>query len=224
MLLVLVQRGYVIDIGYLRRAAQRGHANAHKAFGLELFQPFGVRALLQLDDGRHEHDARTFGIVHDVRDDLVLGAGLDGRAAVRAVDLAQAGKEDPQKVIDLGHRAYRGAGIVRRGLLLQGNGRRKPFDLVHQGLVHLGQEHACVGGKRFHVAALPFGIDDVEGQRGLAGTGWPADHHELVARDVHADVLEVVLACAGDADAGAGFGELAEGHGVIRRCAGASGV
>ena len=44
-------------------------------------------------------------------------------------------------------------------------------DLVNVGLFHAFEELAGIGGKRFDVAALPFGVDGVEGERALAGAG-----------------------------------------------------
>ena len=67
-------------------------------------------------------------------------------------------------------------------------------------LVHLLEELARVGRERLDVAALALGVERVEGERGLARAGEPGDHHELVARDVEVDVLEVVLAGTADRD------------------------
>src|SRR5262249_46329033 len=87
-------------------------------------------------------------------------------------------------------------------------------------LLHHLQELPGVGGERLHVAALALGIDGVEGERRLARAGQPGEHHELVARDLDVDALEVVLARAADGDhaavvrvlgGGAGFGNAAAG-------------
>src|SRR5262249_3063730 len=40
----------------------------------------------------------------------------------------------------------------------------------------------------------------VEGERRLARAREPGEHHQLVARDLDVDVLEIVLACATDRD------------------------
>ena len=78
--------------------------------------------------------------------------------------------------------------------------RRQALDHVHVGLVHQLQELPRVGGQALHIAALAFGVQRVEGQAGLARTRQTRDHHQLVARDVQVDVLEVVRARAADAD------------------------
>src|SRR5690606_2890362 len=48
---------------------------------------------------------------------------------------------------------------------------------------------------------LAFGVDGVEGERRLAGAAEAGDDHELVARQLDVDVLQVVLARAADNDA-----------------------
>ena len=55
------------------------------------------------------------------------------------------------------------------GPLFDGDGRGEPLDQVHVRLVHELQELPGVGGKAFHVAPLPFGVDGVEGEGTLAG-------------------------------------------------------
>src|SRR3546814_4356681 len=47
---------------------------------------------------------------------------------------------------------------------------------------------------------LPLGIDCVEGERRLAGSGQPGDHHQLVAGQGDVDILQIVLARAADRD------------------------
>ncbi len=88
----------------------------------------------------------------------------------------------------------------RGAFLVDGDGRGEPLDVVHIRFLHLAQELAGVGGERFHVAPLAFGKDGVESQGGFPGTGKPGDDHQLVARDLHGDILQVVFACADHAD------------------------
>ena len=86
------------------------------------------------------------------------------------------------------------------GLLFDGNGGRQALDHVHIGLVHQLQELAGVGGQAFHIPALALGVQRVECQAGLARTAQTRDHHQLVARDVQVDILQVVRARTPDAD------------------------
>src|SRR5690606_27396765 len=49
-------------------------------------------------------------------------------------------------------------------------------------------------------AALALGVDRVERERGLSGPRQPGDDDQPVARQVEADVLEIVGTCSADAD------------------------
>ena len=85
-------------------------------------------------------------------------------------------------------------------LLLDGDGGREPFDGVHVRLAHLLQELPRVGRERLHVAALPFGVDGIEGEGGLAGPAEARDDHKPVPRDLDVEILEIVLPCSADDD------------------------
>ena len=130
----------------------------------------------------------------------------DGPPAARAVRLPDRGVEEPQVVVDLGDRPDRGARVLRGGLLLDRDRRREPLDGVDVRLLHLLEELPGVRGERLHVAALSLGEERVERQRRLARAGQPREHHQLVARQVEVDVLEIVLARAADRDELAGGG------------------
>src|SRR5690606_15644143 len=54
--------------------------------------------------------------------------------------------------------------------------------------------------QRLDVAALALGVDRVEGEARLARAGQAGDDHQRVAREGDVEVLEVVLARAGDDD------------------------
>jgi len=74
---------------------------------------------------------------------------------------------------------------------------------------HQLQELAGVGGERLDVAALAFGVDGVEGERAFARPGQAGHDHELLARDIDVDALEIVLAGAAHADEVVLFGHEA---------------
>jgi hypothetical protein len=69
-------------------------------------------------------------------------------------------------------------------------------------LLHHLEELAGVGREALDVAALPFGIDGIEGEARLAGTGEAGDDGQRLPRDIDVDPLEVVLARAADAYVG----------------------
>ena len=106
--------------------------------------------------------------------------------------------EQAQVVVDLGHRADGRPRVARGRLLVDRDRRREPVDRVDVGLLHQAEELARVGGERLDVAALPLGVDRVEGKARLAGAGEAGDHDQGVARQLEVDVLEVVLARPGD--------------------------
>lgn len=88
---------------------------------------------------------------------------------------------------------------MRGAFLIDGDSGGEPFDGVDVRFVHLTEELAGVGGERLHVAALTFGKNRVESQRGFAGTGQTGQDDQPVARDFHGDIFEVVFARADDA-------------------------
>ena len=65
-------------------------------------------------------------------------------------------------------------------------------------LLHHLQELAGVGREALDVAALPLGIDGVEGEARFARARQAGDDRQALARDVDVDALEVVLARAAD--------------------------
>ena len=136
----------------------------------------------------------------DLVGDLLDRLGLDLPAALIAIGRPHPGVEEAQVVVYLGHRAHGGAGIFGGGLLLDGDGRGKPLDGVHVGLVHLFQELPGVGGQRLDVAPLPLGVDSVKGQGRLARAGDAGDDDQPVPGQVQIDILEVVLPGALDDD------------------------
>ncbi|OQC05044.1 MAG: hypothetical protein BWX79_02369 [Alphaproteobacteria bacterium ADurb.Bin100] len=183
----LLQLGQVVD--FIGHATD---AKAHIALRLHVGEQLQKLALLLARHGRQDHEPCALwqcqrGVHH-----LAHGLGLQWHAVVRAVGRAGAGEQQAQVIVDLGHRAHGGARVVAGGLLFDGDRRGESLDQVHVGLVHQLQELPCVGGKALHIAALALGVERVERQAGLARSRQPGDHHQLVARDVKVDVLQVV--------------------------------
>ena len=99
---------------------------------------------------------------------------------------------------------------------------REAVDVVDVRFLHLLDELPGVGRHAVEEAALAFGEEDVEGEGRLAGAAEAGDDDELVAGDVEVDVLQVVLAGAGDADVvvggrdcGGAIGSAVEESGVV---------
>ena len=175
-------------------------AHAREALALEVLEELGVLALAAQHHGREHEGPAPLGMREDLVRHLVGGLALDHASALRAVRRADARVKKAQVVVDLRDRADRGARVSRRGLLVDGDGRREAVDGVEVGFVHLPEELAGIAGERLDVAALALGVDGVERERGLARAGKARDDHELVARDVDVDVLQVVLARAANDD------------------------
>ena len=176
------------------------NARADEALLLHILQQFGVLALAPLHQRRNQHPFAAFRECHDVVHHLADGLRVQLDAVVGAARDADAGKEQAQVVVDFGDGADGGARVVRGRFLLNGNGGREAFDVVHIRLVHDGEELARVGGKRFDVAPLSLGVDGIEGERGLAAAGEAGDDDEAVARQVEVDVFQVVGARAANGD------------------------
>ena len=71
------------------------------------------------------------------------------------------------------------------------------FDL---GFLQAVEELPGLGGQAFDLAALAFGVQGVEGQRGFARAAQAGDDHQAVAGNGQVDVLQIVLAGADDFD------------------------
>ena len=118
----------------------------------------------------------------------------------RIVRLADGRKQDAQIVVNLGRRRDRGTRIGPRAPLLDRDRRRKPFDEIDVRLFHLVQELPGVGGEAFDVAALAFGIERVEGERGFPRAAQAGDYDQFFPRNLDVEILEIVLARTADLD------------------------
>ncbi len=200
---VLVELGHRVDLVHLAV-----DAHAHESLCPQFAEEFEVLTLPAHHQGGEDHQLgvlRQFQHrVHHLRHRL----RRQGDAVFRALRIADAGVQQAQVIVDLGDRADCGTGIVAGRLLLDRDRRAQPLDEVDVGLLHQLQELPRVRRERLDIAPLAFGVEGVEGQRGLAGTRQPGDHDQLVARQVEIHVLEVVGAGAADAYA---FHEVLQG-------------
>ena len=195
VLVLLVEHDLLLELAQLAV-----DLHAREALGPQLLKLLAVLALAPAHDRRHDHEAGAVLHAHDLVDDLLRRLRGDRAPAVEAVRLADPGPQQAQVVVDLRDRADRRPRVARRRLLVDRDRRRQALDRVDVRLVHLPQELARVRAQRLHVAALALGVDRVERQRGLARARQPGDDHQRVPRQRDGDVLEVVLAGAGDDD------------------------
>ena len=122
-------------------------------------------ALPAAHDRREHVHALLVRREHHHVDDALERLGGDLAAAEVAMRDADVGEEQPEVVVDLGDGADRGARVRAGRLLLDGDGGRQAVDEVDVRLLHLLEELAGVGGERFDIAPLSFGVNRVEGQR-----------------------------------------------------------
>ncbi|MCQ3980289.1 MAG: ABC transporter ATP-binding protein [Anaerolineae bacterium] len=118
---------------------------------------------------------------------------LDLAPAVVAVRRADAGKQHPQVIVHLRHRADGAARVFADRLLLDGDSRAEAADKIHLRFFHLPQKLPGVRGQALDVATLPLGVKGIEGQRRLAAAADPGKNHQLVARNVHVNAAQIVL-------------------------------
>ncbi len=173
-----------------------------------------IFALAAAHDRRQHVDARAFRQRQHAIDHLRDGLAFDRQACGRRIGDSDARPQQAHVIVDLGDGADGRTRIFRGGFLLDGNRRRQSVDLVDVRLLHHLEELPRVSRQRLHVAALAFGIDRVEGERGFARARQAGEHDQLVARNGDVDVLEIVLARAADGDLASVAGSLggAFGH------------
>ena len=181
-------------------------ADAHEALLPGALEDAVALRLAVLDQRPEHQQPRPLRHGQDAVDDLLHGHARDLAAAVGAVRMPGAREQQPQVVVDLGDRADGGARVPAGALLVDGDGRRQPVDLVDVRLLHLAQELPGVRRQALDIAALALGVDGVEGQAGLAAAGQAGDHDQAVARQLHGDVLEVVFAGTANDDGVLGHG------------------
>ena len=114
--------------------------------------------------------------------------------------LRGSGKQQFQVVVQLGHRADRGARSAHRIGLVDRDRRRHAVDPIDRRPIHAVEKLPRVGRKGLDIAPLALGVKCVEHQAGLARTARACDHRHLAGADVEVEVLQVVLARAAYAD------------------------
>ena len=159
-----------------------------------------VEALPPADEGREDGQLAGGEVLRDARGEGGRVHHLPGQPALRAVNGPEPRPEEAEVVVDLARGAHGRERRPARELLLQGDRGRHALEAVHLGAGERADELAHVGREAVEEAPLALGEQHVEGEGGLAGAGDAGDRHQLVARDVDRDPLQVVLARADDAD------------------------
>ncbi len=143
------------------------HPDANIAFLSDMLEYFFMFAFLAPYDLRHDEQPRALRQFQQTVDHLIHRLLSDGLSALRTVGMPCPRKHQPQIIVDFRDGSHCGAGIVACGLLIYGNSRREPLNIVHIRLVHLPQKLPGIRGQGFHVPPLSLCINGVKGQRGF---------------------------------------------------------
>ena len=126
--------------------------------------------------GKEHQQARAFGQPEYRGGYFIYRVFFYLAAAFDAVSGADARVQQPQIVIDFGHRGHGGARVARAIFLADGDGGRDALDQLHVRLFNALQELPRISRERLHVTPLALGIDGVEGERRFARSRDPGDH------------------------------------------------
>ncbi len=190
-----------VDVGrVIQRMRLAVNTDADITGGTNLFPELFITFANANRQRRHQIGLGPCRETHDLVDHFIGRLRAHRDFAGGTIGRAQPGQQDPQVVVDLGDRADGGTGRVPHLFLFDGDRGRKAVNVVQLRFLHLGHKLPRIAAQTFHIAALPFGIDRVHGQRRLATATHPTTDRHLVAGDLHVDALQVVLPSALDAD------------------------
>ena len=168
------------------------------AASLGTLQHLGMFTLTASDHRCQQLDLRTFSHVHDLIHHLVHSLLGDLSSALRAVGNTDPRIQQTEIIVDLCYGTHRGTRVTIGGFLVDGDGRRQPFDTFHIRLLHLSQELSRIGGQGFHIASLSFRIDRIECQGRLTGTGHTGQYHQFVSGDIYVNIFQIMFIGAAD--------------------------
>ena len=165
------------------------HPRPGEAVLRELLHLLLELALTPADDRRHNHYPVFGSQRHYALDYLFRRLSRDSAPAPGAMRDTNRGEQQSKVVVDFCNCSNRGTRTAAGRLLLDRNRWAQPINRVHIRSLHLIKELACVGRKRLHVATLPFGVDRIESQGGLARAAQAGDYGQGVTRDLDVYVL-----------------------------------
>ena len=139
--------------------------------------------------GTQDHDFFAAIGAADPIEDLTARQRVNLPAALDAVLFADLGVEQAQVMINLCNRRDRRFFAALAEPLFDGDGRRDAGDVVDVGPRHHFEKLARVSRQTVDVAALSFGVDDIESKRRLSRTAESGEDYEAVTRYVQADVF-----------------------------------
>ncbi len=191
MLVFLVERGRFLNIVEFAVDAHAGEARL-----LPFGQFLAIFTLAPAHYRRQQVKPRSLRQRHHPVDHLGDGLRRDRLAGRGRIGDADPRPEQAHVIVDLGDGGDGRARIARGRLLLDADRGREAVDMLDIRLLHHLQELARISRERFDVAALPFRIDGIEGERGLAGAGQAGDDDQPVAWQIHVHAFEIMFARA----------------------------
>jgi len=116
------------------------------------------------------------------------------------VRLTDGGEKDAQVIVNFGRSGDCRSWIRAGAALLDRDGWRETFDEIDVRLFHLIEKLPGICGQALDIAALPLGIEGVEGERRFSRAAQPGDDNQLFTRNFHVEILQIVLARTTDLD------------------------
>ena len=142
--------------------------------------------------GDDEIDATPYGERLDVGQH-VLHRMLAHLFSCRGGDcMPYASIEQTEIFVDLRRGGYGRAGVTADDALLDSDRRWQTTYPVGLGLCHTPDELTRIRGEALYIAALPLGIECIEGQRTLSRATHACDDDKLPAGDLEVYILEII--------------------------------
>ncbi len=186
---------------FIEAAQDAVDACPQKALAQQFLQVLLVFAFAPTHHRSQNHDSVVLPQCDDLLQYLLGRLARDFMAALRAVRNADRRIQHAHVVVNLGDGPDSGTRTTRGCLLFNRDCRAQAVDRIDIGPFHLIQELPRVRRQRFDVAPLPLGVDRVEGERRLPGTAQTRDHSQGIARNLHVDILQIVMTRPMDGDA-----------------------
>ena len=123
------------------------HAGTDIARASCVLKNLRMLALSRADNWSKYGKARSLAQREQLVDDLIYALLADFLAALRAVRHTDARPEQTQVIVDLRHRSHRGARVFGGCFLVNRNGGRQSFNIIHIRLFHQPQKLPCICGK-----------------------------------------------------------------------------
>ena len=133
-------------------------SGAHIALLHDGFKQFTVMPLSSFDQRSQKQHALTVVVREDAFEDLFVGKTNHGLARLEAESISRSCINQTQKIVHLGDGAHGRTGILGNRFLLYADDRAQSRDLIHFGSFQSTEKLPGVGGKRFEISTLPFGV------------------------------------------------------------------